>query len=117
MNKLVIFISVFFLFSCSYEPGVNAPDNLLSKEQMIAVLYDLGLAEAAYRGRHHKDTLAEEKVRERVLYNFEEHKTTKKQFEASYDYYMKQPEMLVEIYNEVLARYSTRLSEVEEKVD
>ena len=96
MNKLVIFISVFFLFSCSYEPGVNAPDNLLSKEQMIAVLYDLGLAEAAYRGRHHKDTLAEEKVRERVLYNFEEHKTTKKQFEASYDYYMKQ--ILIIIY-------------------
>jgi len=116
MKKLAILLLVLIFISCGNEPEIVKPDNLLEKEQMIEVLYDLGLAEAAYRGRHHKDTIAEEKVRQRVFYNFSEHGVSKEQFEKSYDYYMKNPEVLVEIYNEVLARYSTRLSEVEEEV-
>ena len=116
MRVLALILVASLLFSCSDEPEIVKPDNLPSKEQMIDVLYDLGLAEAAYRGRHHTDTLAEEKVRQRVMYNFSDHGVSKVQFEESYDYYMKQPEDLVEIYNEVLGRYSTRLSEVEEEV-
>jgi hypothetical protein len=84
---------------------------------MIEVLYDMGLSEAAYHGRLNNDTLAEEKVTQRVLYSFEKHAITQAQFEESYDFYMKEPAVLVEIYNEVLARYSMSLAEVEEEVE
>ena len=116
MRKLILLSFAFLFFSCGNEPKILEPENLMSKEQMVEVLYDLGLAEAAYRGRHHTDTLAEEKVRQRVMYDFTEHGVSKLQFEDSYDYYMKKPDELIEIYNEVLARYSTRIAEVEEEV-
>lgn len=105
------------LFSCSTGAKREKPDGLIEHKQMVDILYHMGLSEAAFRGRLHTDTLATEKVKQRVNYNFSTHNVTKKQFEDSYDYYMKEPDELVGIYNEVLALYSTKLSEIEESVD
>ncbi|MBD79299.1 MAG: hypothetical protein CL840_10290 [Crocinitomicaceae bacterium] len=112
-----IFLLGLVLFACSGEPSVKKPDDLLSQEQMVEVLYEMGLTEAAYHGRTREDTLALEKFKQRIVFNYEELGITREQFESSYDYYMHQPEELVKIYNEVLARYSTRISEVEEEID
>ncbi|MGB0403356.1 MAG: DUF4296 domain-containing protein [Salibacteraceae bacterium] len=118
-SSLLVFVSVFLfaLTSCSNGDNRVKPEGLIQHEQMVDILYHMGLSEAAYRGRLHTDTLAQEKVKQRVNYNFNEHGVTKKEFEESYDYYMKEPDELVHIYNDVLALYSTKLSEVEESVD
>lgn len=75
------------------------PWGVLSSNEMVAVLLDVHVAEAAMKV---VDTSAK-RIEKQEYYNiiFEKHNTTKEQFDKSLDWYARHPKVLVEIYDDV----------------
>lgn len=75
------------------------PWGILSRSEMIAVLLDVHIAEAAMKV---VDTSAK-RIEKQEYYNtvFAKHNTTKEQFDKSLDWYARHPKVLVEIYDDV----------------
>ena len=46
MKKIVVFLSVLLLVSCN-DTGVEKPEHLIEKDEMIAILYDITLLQAS----------------------------------------------------------------------
>lgn len=46
MKKIVVFLGVILLVSCS-DKAVEKPENLIEKDEMISILYDITLLQAA----------------------------------------------------------------------
>jgi hypothetical protein len=106
------------LWSCTSGVSENAkPEGIIDQQTMTDIIYDLSLIEAAWRSRLYADTLAQTKASQRILFTFKKYGVTQAKFDSSYSYYLEQPIQLEEIYGEVLNRYSTRLSEIEEEVE
>ena len=93
-NKVLYVLLLILLSGCGMRPW-----GVLSRSEMVAVLLDVHLAEAAMRV---VDTSAK-RIEKQEYYNtiFEKHNTTKEQFDKSLDWYARHPKVLVEIYDEV----------------
>ena len=117
MRWVYFLLGVLILASCGISPKKEENiEHLVKKETMIQVFYDLSLTEAAWRARLHADTLAKEKASQRILSAMEKHGITYEDFNLTHEYYLRHPDELRDMYNEVLARYSTKISEIEEEV-
>lgn len=79
--------------------GCMRPWGTLSHDEMVAVLLDVHVAEAAMKV---VDGSAK-RIEKQEYYNavFVKHNTTKEQFENSLDWYARHPKLLVAIYDEV----------------
>jgi hypothetical protein len=118
--KSIAFVLTLGVLFSSCGPNPNQAfeeDNLLGHDKMVNIIYDMSLVEAAWRGRLYSDTLAEAKANQRVAHICEKHNDTLQEFNRSYEGYVEHPEKMKEILNEVLARYNTRISEIEEEVE
>jgi len=96
--------------ACS-APKVTIPDDVLSQDKMVSILADVHLAEAAITLKFtNKDT---SKLQAQEFYDFiyKSHKTTKEQFNKSYDFYTSHPELLNKIYDDVLTELSKKQGE------
>lgn len=94
MKNRVLYILLLILLS-----GCVRPWGVLSQDEMVAVLLDVHIAEAAMKV---VDGSAK-RVEKQEYYNvvFEKHHTTKEQFEKSLDWYAHHPKLLVVVYDEV----------------
>ena len=99
-----ILIILFFVGCNNKADIIIIPSNILSQEQMAAILTDVHLAEAKIKllkkvqGSHitEADNLA---MKNKV---FEEHKIEKKQFDESLSYYSSHPKLFETIYDKIL---------------
>ena len=91
---LCLLVMMLCLSGCSMRPW-----GVLSRDEMVAVLLDVHVAEAAMKV---VDTSAK-RIERQEYYNtvFAKHNTTKEQFDKSLDWYARHPKVLVEIYDEV----------------
>ena len=104
MKRICTYILLLLLMSsCGFRPW-----GVLSQDDMVAVLLDVHIAEAAMKV---VDTSAK-RIERQEYYNtvFEKHHTTKEQFDKSLDWYARHPKHLVAIYDEVKAE-AERLQE------
>ena len=94
MKNRVLYILLLILLS-----GCVRPWGVLSQDEMVAVLLDVHVAEAAMKV---VDGSAK-RIEKQEYYNavFVKHNTTKEQFEKSLDWYAHHPKVLVEIYDDV----------------
>ncbi|MEM6721630.1 MAG: DUF4296 domain-containing protein [Bacteroidota bacterium] len=115
MKKYIVCIAIVVctMVSCSDE-AVPKPDNLLSKEQMAAILYDVTMVNSI-KGVN-KDKL-EEGYMHLDTYLFEKHDTDSLQFQTSNNYYAANPEKYQAIYAMVQARLTKERKEVGEKLE
>ena len=93
-NKVLYVLLLILLSGCGMRPW-----GILSRSEMIAVLLDVHIAEAAMKV---VDTSAK-RIEKQEYYNtvFAKHNTTKEQFDKSLDWYARHPKVLVEIYDDV----------------
>ena len=107
--SLWLIFCFFFLFSCKPKEA-KIPAGILPKEQMVSVLTDVHLAEAALTLNTKNDSAA---LVAAGYYNFiyQSHRITKKQFDESLDFYTKHPELLEKIYEEVINELSKKQAE------
>ena len=93
-NKVLYVLLLILLSGCGMRPW-----GILSHDEMVVVLLDVHVAEAAMKI---VDSRAK-RIEKQEYYNqvFVKHNITKKQFDKSLDWYARHPKLLVAIYDDV----------------
>ena len=100
--------------SCKLEADkVDLPEKLIDTETMVEMLYEIQLIEASYRGRSVTDTLARDTMKDRMRGLMAKYSVSDSDFKASYNYYNYDPKIMEELFNEVLTKLNTRMTEEE----
>jgi len=105
------------LFSCYHvnKLEIVAPDHLLSEDEMVSILTDVQIAEAAliYRRTHR---IEQQGFREAAYQKiFSNYGITAKILNENINYYNNDPEKMEVIYEKVLAKLSRMQGEIEEE--
>ncbi|MBI4946566.1 MAG: DUF4296 domain-containing protein [Bacteroidetes bacterium] len=101
---LAITLSV-ALFSCG-QKAISIPPNVLPKGKMAQVLTDIHLAEAEANPNAFADSTQKATINFQQV--FEKDTITKKQYEESLTFYIAHPELLNEVYEEVVNELSKK---------
>ncbi len=115
----VLFLT-FALFACNkIEPKISreVPQALISKTDMVELVYQTQLIQSAYKGRSHNDTNAMEKRDARMLNLLQSNNISQEQFESSLAFYHKSPKDMGEIYEKVITKLNLKIARLEEKMD
>ena len=104
--SLVITFTFTFLISCSHKSD-SIPSKIIPKDKMADVLVDVHLAEAS--ADNHGLSAPQVNMMMAAKYDslFKKHEITFAQFKSSYDYYLAHPDVLSEIYSEVVNKLTT----------
>jgi hypothetical protein len=117
--KSIFFSLTLLLFSACGTKGshteIKAPANLLSKEQMVKILADLHLLEAAVNLRTAQNQTTSTKDSLSYSDIFKKQGTSRDGFQESFKYYASQPAVLSKLYDEVLIDLTRREAEEERK--
>ncbi|EDP98416.1 DUF4296 domain-containing protein [Kordia algicida OT-1] len=100
-NYIICILSILFVVVSCKEEAVPKPDNLLSKDKMAAILYDVTLINAV-KGVNKKKL--EESLMHLDSYIYLKHETDSLQFVSSNNYYAANPTVYNEIYRIVQAK-------------
>jgi hypothetical protein len=114
MKYLILLLILGLGLGCAEDISPKKPDNLIAKEQMVNVLYDIAILNAA-KGTL-KNVLEEEGIYPQK-YLFEKHKIDSLQFAQSNDYYSYDVSTYEEIIDQVNAKIEAQRKIYEEKVD
>jgi hypothetical protein len=117
-NSIVLTICL-LLFACSQEKQVVIPNNVLGKEQMAAVLTEIHLLEASMNLNisNAVTTGAPPDLEATTLEVFKKKGITKEQYDTSFIFYTRNPQLLSEIYQLVLNNLSQLQAEVANQKD
>ncbi|MCH2192530.1 DUF4296 domain-containing protein [Kordia sp.] len=115
MKKYIICLLTVLLtiVSCN-EEAVPKPDNLLSKERMAAILYDISLINSI-KGVNKKKL--EDGYMHLDTYLYKKHDTDSTQFLSSNNYYAANPALYNEIYGIVPARLTKERKKVGDELE
>jgi hypothetical protein len=106
---LVIFsLSVFV--ACRDESKAPSPQDLIPKEQFIAILSDIRLLEGAYTTRYSRVDTSALKIESYYLKLFSDHGITAERFNASYAWYASDQPRMLEIEEAVVSKLTAMQS-------
>jgi hypothetical protein len=115
MNRYIALILIVILTTVSCkEEAVPKPSNLLSKEQMTAILYDITLINSI-KGVNKKKL--EDGYMHLDTYLYTKHNTDSAQFADSNNYYAANPTVYSEIYSTVQAKLTKDRKTVGEELE
>lgn len=115
IKKTTFFFACLFLFACSEKKKEEIPSSVLPTEKMAEVMMDVHLLEATMTlNTYNADRLANGNAAPPIDI-FSKHKITKKQYQESFSYYSKHPDLLNEVYATVLEDLSKMQAEVMNK--
>jgi len=103
MKQLTIFI-VLILTACSENPMLGAvkPNNLIDKDRMVNILFDLNLIEADLQMKYSHISFYSEAMKKSGDLILSKYGVTQKQFEKSFDYYASRQEEMIAFNNRLL---------------
>ncbi len=106
-------VSISLFFSCQEEEKV--PDYVWNEEQFVEVLTEFQMAEAIVRLGYHRRE--DSMYYNDSVYNaaFRKFNVSEAEFDSNYNYYLKNPKKLEEMYDVAITNLSTRLAEFESK--
>lgn len=113
-----VIITLFFIAVCAgCTNKTKVPKDILSKDKMGKVMWDLMQVDAYTQNYLRRDTLKSYKKERTILYQqvFDLHKITRQEFNKSFDYYMGRPDFTQTIVDTLTAR-QTRHSEEERRL-
>jgi hypothetical protein len=111
--KPAFFLLIFSLAIASCKkPEVKVPANVLKKEQMVPILADVHIAQAAAVMNQVSDS-TRYPLPDMLKYIFKIHHTTKAQYDSSISFYTQHPEIMKEIYDSVITELSKKQGEVQ----
>lgn len=114
MRKSIIFLGLLTIFSCEGEKE-KIPDYVWSQERFTEVLTEFQLAEAIVRLGYHRSN--DSLIPNDSIYNavFRKMNINKVEFDSNYNYYLKDPKILEEVYDEVLINLTKRSTALKSK--
>ncbi len=103
MMKHIAFLSLFMLFfSCGNEDKV--PENIIPKEEFINLLVDIQLMEAYCQNKYVRPDIYKELLHDSVDSLLKANDRSIEEYEESFDYYSMQPDVMFQIYEQVLVK-------------
>src|SRR5690242_9962320 len=99
-----------FFISCTKQK-IQIPPGVLNKQEMVPVIADVHLAQAA-AGLYHPNDSTRFSMKEYLPYILKIHHVTEAQYDTSISFYMANPELMQEIYDSVIVELSKKESEV-----
>ena len=109
MKKATYIIFVLFLISCEREIDYKKPENLIPKEQMIDLLYDIHIANSTVGIKNTEG----EKKRNYMALVYEKYKIDSTQFMTSNTYYVAN----IKEYQAIFKAVESRLGKVKEEME
>lgn len=113
MRKTIYIVFVLFFMACESKVNLKEPEYLISKNQMVDLLYDMHLVNGT-QGIKDKNS---EKNKNYMSLVYEKHKIDSAQFAASNAYYVSNISVYEDIFEEVKIRLKTLLDKHEKKRD
>ncbi len=113
MRKIIYIIFVLFFMACESKVNYKKPKNLISKDQMIDLLYDMHMANAT---QGIKDNNLE-KNKNYMSLIYEKYKIDSTQFATSNTYYIANVSEYEDIFEEVELRLKNILDKYEKERD
>ena len=112
-KKIILFSFCILLFACTNKEAVHIPATILPKDKMAALMLDIHLLEATMN----TNIMKTEFLPAAPLHTdiFKKNGVSKKQFDDSFDFYAKHPELFSEVYQVVLDDLSKMQAEVMNK--
>jgi len=110
MRKILLFIAMTSLISCA-EKVVEPPEDLIPKDKMVDILYDLALLNSA--SSTNPQALKEKEI-EVMSYLFEKHAIDSLQFVESDFYYASIPLEYEAMYMKIKARLEGKVKEIDD---
>ena len=101
----LLVISIALFLSCSKKAIVIPPD-VIPEKQMIEVMTDVHLAEATKNLPLLPQDTSTHAISEYYNFIFNKYHITKDKFQKKFDFYKSNPELMEEVYSEVLSRLS-----------
>jgi hypothetical protein len=115
--KIFILVSLFaFLGGCK-EKEVSIPPHILSKGEMVQILADLHVSEAAVIHGKVSNLNGERLFESFRLGILKKHGLSLEKFEESYNFYLSDPMLLDLLYIDVITEISKRQAELSAPVD
>ena len=111
MKKLIYFLVLATIFSCN-EEIIEKPENLIPKDQMVEILYDLAIINGAKKTN--PSYLTARKI-EAMPFIYERYGIDSLQFVKSDIYYASKPSEYEEIYTILEARLEKEKNEYDEQ--
>ena len=93
------------------------PDDVLSKEQMVAVMIDVQIAQTRVNNLRLKNDSAQKAYDYYQSYLLEEHTVSDSSFYTSLQYYLNRPDELNDIHEAILDSLNFRLKKIEAQED
>ena len=114
--KTLFFLAILILLGCK-DRDSELPENIMSKDQMVALLIDFYGIEGKVKVLKQSQDSAETifKIYEKELY--EKHQTDSEQHLISYNYYLDHPKELNEIYVAVVDSLNLREKMLKKNTD
>lgn len=109
MKKVLIVIASVLVLSCSQKP-VPKPDNLLSKEVMEEIIYDLAILQAV---QSYKPQMLNENNIDVENYIYKKHKIDSATYYQNYKYYASDVKTFKKMYKHVNERILNEKSEID----
>ncbi len=105
MKKILLLVSIAFLFSCEEE--LKKPDIVLEQEKMVDVMTDVQIAESYIKLKFalRNDTITITDSVYAALYR--KHEITSAVYDMSFQFYAKHPDLLQEIYEKAINNLGT----------
>jgi hypothetical protein len=107
MKKIIFFCFAILVFGCK-ESAIEKPSNLIEKNKMVDILYDISLLEAV-RSQNIKGGISTSEINQFI---FKKYKIDSTQFVSSNKYYASD----VEDYKKMFEKVKTKLEEDTKKV-
>ena len=98
---------ILVLFACSGQQPTSGtdlqkPDSLISRNQMVRIITDVHLTEAALAYIKNKGEAKTDIAKDYYDAVFSKYKISRKNFESNFDYYKRDQEELIKIYEAVI---------------
>jgi len=110
MKKLIPGFVLLLCIACSSK---RMPDDVLAKDEMQKVMWDMIQVDQYYREFLEKDSLTKDVKKERyALYEdvFKLHKTTRATFDKSFAYYSAHPKLMKEVFDSMSVQGNRNLT-------
>ena len=115
MNKhilsFIIFSFLIITFSSCSKKKVEIPPNVLGREAMIPILADVHIAQAA-TGNYKAADAVHYNMNEYLPYILRIHHISQAQYDTSLSFYMRHPEIMKDLYDDVIVELSKKQGEI-----
>jgi hypothetical protein len=110
-TKIILLFLFISFVSCS-KPPVEKPEKLIQENQMIDILVDIHLAEAAFNARRHRDSQVMKSSSADFYYSIlDKYQIADSVFEKSFVFYASQPRKFEKMYRQAM----NKLNEMEQE--